>query len=50
MTDFEKEAKAAIKDIEDAVRVRTPERIALRMAIIMAGGCLLLGFIAGKVL
>lgn len=49
MTDLEQEARDAIAKAEEAVRVRTPERIALRMAAVGWLACLLLGYIAGYV-
>lgn len=48
--DAEKEARDAPHKAEEAERVRTPERIALRMAFVGWVACALLGFIAGHAL
>lgn len=45
--DLEKEARDAIHKAEDALREKTPERIALRIAIIGWVVCALFGFILG---
>lgn len=46
-TELHEEIEKVKAEMESAARIRTPERIALRLAAVGWLACLLLGFIAG---